>query len=219
MALTRRSLLSGFSALGGASALGLAGGLSGAAIAPALAKDPGYTIGEDGLYHQDWFVESFLDLRDDIKEAADEGKNFAILWEQRGCPYCKEMHKVNFAVPEIRKYIKANFNILQLDIWGPRKVTDLDGKEMGERELAQRWRVNFTPTMNFFQMDTSKSLGKVGREAEVMRMPGYFKPFHFVAMFEYVRSGRTKEIGFQRFVQEKGDKLREEGKKVELWGG
>ena len=52
MALTRRSLLSGFSALGGATALrfaggGLAGGLSGTAISSALAKDPGYTIGDE----------------------------------------------------------------------------------------------------------------------------------------------------------------------------
>ena len=162
MALTRRNLLGGFSALGGISALGLSGGLVDAVTSSAHAKDPGYTIGDDGLYHQDWFVESFLDLRDDIQEAADEGKHFAILWEQRGCPYCKEMHRVNFAKPEIRKYLKANFNILQLDLWGPRKVTDLDGKEMGERELAQRWRVNFTPTMNFFPIDTGKSLGKIG---------------------------------------------------------
>ena len=219
MTLTRRSLLGGFGALGGVSALGLAGGLSSVPIRSAHAKDPGYTIGDDGLYHQDWFVQSFLDLRDDIKEAADEGKHFAILWEQRGCPYCKELHRVNFAVPEIRKYIKANFNILQLDMWGPRKVIDFDGKEMGERELAGRWRVNFTPTMNFFPKDTTKVAGKVGREVEAFRVPGYFKPFHFLASFEYVRSGRTKEIGFQRFVQEKGDKLREEGKPVELWGG
>ena len=52
-----------------------------------------------------------------------------------------------------------------------------------------------------------------------MRMPGYFKPFHFVTMFEYVKSGRTKEIGFQRFVQEKAEKLIEHGNDVDLWGG
>lgn len=122
MTLTRRSLLGGLGALGGIGAVkvsgGFSGGLADALIPSAHAKDPGYIIGDDGLYHQDWFVESFLDLRDDLKEAADEGKHFAILWEQRGCPYCREMHRVNFAQPAIRKYIKANFNILQLDLWG-----------------------------------------------------------------------------------------------------
>ena len=209
MKLTRRDML------GGLGAMALVGGCG-----PVLAKKAEVEpeVGDDGLYHQDWFVESFLDLRDDIKEAAEAGKQFAILWEQRGCPYCRELHRVNFAVPEIKKYAQDNFHILQLDLWGPRKVTDFDGKEMGERELAKRWRVNFTPTMHFFGKDPAQTLGKVGREAEIFRMPGYFKPFHFMAAFEYARSGRTKEIRFQRFVQEKGDKLREQGKKVELWG-
>jgi len=213
MKLTRRNLL------GGLGALALAGATTGStrqAMAKEALKEP--QIGDDGLYHQDWFVESFLDLRDDIKEAADAGKQFAVLWEQRGCPYCRELHRVNFAIPEVRKYVQDNFHILQLDLWGPRKVTDFDGKEMGERELARRWRVNFTPTMHFFDRDPAVTLGKTGREAELFRMPGYFKPFHFMAAFEYVRSGRTKEIRFQRFVQEKGDRLRAQGKKVELWG-
>ena len=211
MKLTRRNLI------GGAGALALAGAASPLTLPPLVAKEQELTPGEDGLYHQDWFVESFLNLKDDLTEAADEGKHFAILWEQRGCPYCRELHRVNFARPEISDYIKANFNILQLDIWGPRKVTDFDGKEMGERELAQRWRVNFTPAMNFFPKDVAKVDGKVGREAEVFRMPGYFKPFHFIASFEYVRSGRTKELGFQRFIQEKGEKMRAEGENMELW--
>ena len=152
------------------------------------------------------------------RKPSDSGKHFAILWEQRGCPYCREMHRVNFVDPEIKKYLQANFAILQLDLWGPRKVTDFDGKEMGERELARRWGVNFTPTMNFFPKNLSDINGKVGRAAEVFRMPGYFKPFHFLSTFKYVRSGRTKEQGFQRFVQERGDKLREDGKDVDLWG-
>ncbi len=209
MNITRRKLL------GGAGALALAGA-AGTSRIEAAETEP--EVGDDGLYHQDWFVESFLDLRDDIKEAAEAGKNFVVLWEQRGCPYCREMHRVNFANPEIRDYIKANFAILQLDLWGPRKVTDFDGKEMGERELAQRWRVNFTPTTNFFPGDPGKVLGKSGDRAEVFRMPGYFKPFHFLAAYEYVRSGRTGELPFQRFVQEKGDRMRKEGKKVDLWG-
>lgn len=207
MKLTRRGLLGGIGALA----------IAGAGVSSVRAKESELTIGDDGLYHQDWFVESFLDLRDDLSEAANNGKHFAILWEQRGCPYCRELHRVNFANPKIRDYIQANFNILQLDMWGPRKVTDFDGKEMGERELAQRWRVNFSPTMNFFPKDVAKVAGKPGREGEVFRMPGYFKPFHFVSSFQYVRSGRTKEIGFQRFLQEKTEKMRENGKAVEMW--
>ncbi len=40
-------------------------------------------LGDDGLYHQPWFLNSFLDLKDDLAEAAEAGKRFALIWEQR----------------------------------------------------------------------------------------------------------------------------------------
>ena len=63
-----------------------------------------------GLLTQPWFLNSFLDLKDDLQEAANSGKRFAIMWELAGCPYCRETHLVNFARPDIRDYIKENFD-------------------------------------------------------------------------------------------------------------
>ncbi|MGI9383179.1 MAG: thioredoxin family protein [Methyloligellaceae bacterium] len=208
MAVSRRSVL----------AIAAGAGLA-AAVPPTVVMATGkeLQVGDDGLFHQPWFHQSFLDLKDDLAEAAEAGKHFAIIWEQRGCPYCRELHRVNLAKPEISKYIQDNFVLLQLDMWGPRKVTDFDGKEMGERELAQRWRVNFTPTLCFFPNDAGAVAGKDGGKAEVVRMPGYFKPFHFLSMFEFVRGGHYKTTQFQRFLQAKAEKLRAEGKEVELW--
>ncbi|PLX34582.1 MAG: thioredoxin [Hyphomicrobiales bacterium] len=201
--------------LAGAAALPLIGaGAARGSEAPAGGEP---AKGDDGLYTQDWFADTFLNLGDDAMEAAGEKKHLAVLWEQNGCPYCREMHKVNLAIPQIRDYIKANFTVLQLDLWGPRKATDFDGKEMGERELARRWNVNFTPTICFFPQLAKIPEGKSGKDLEVMRMPGYFKPFHFLSMFEYVQSGKYETMPFQRFVQARGDMLREEGKPVKLW--
>ena len=73
---------------------------------------------DDGLYKQPWFLESFLDLTDDLEGARKEGKRFVIMWELRGCPYCKETHLVNFAQSRISDYVKANFEVLQLNIIG-----------------------------------------------------------------------------------------------------
>lgn len=173
------------------------------------------TPNEDGLYAQPWFVESFLDLRDDLGEAADAGKHLAVLWEQRGCPYCKEMHKVNLAQPDIENYLKEKFAIVQLNLWGSRAVTDFDGEELEERKLAAKWRVNFTPTISYFPQKAEE--GKGGRELEVARMPGYFKPFHFKSMFEYVEAKAYEDQNFQRFLQDKFKRLEEEGKKVDVW--
>lgn len=174
-------------------------------------------VADNGLYTQPWFLESFLDLKEDLTEAAAQGKHFAVLIEQRGCPYCREMHRVNFADPEIRDYIKQNFVILQLDMWGSRAVTDFDGKEMEERELVRRWNVSGTPTIVFFPNDPAAVEGKTGREAQVWRLLGYWKPFHFLSTFTYVREGRYQDTHFQRYLQERADKLREQGKDVKLW--
>ena len=40
------------------------------------------------------------------------GKRFAVMWELRGCPYCKERIWSISRRPEIEDYIKANFEIL-----------------------------------------------------------------------------------------------------------
>jgi len=176
------------------------------------ADNDGVVVGDDGLFKQEWFIDSFLDLKEDHSEAAADGKGLMILFEQRGCPYCKELHKVNFAKNEIRKYINKNFNVLQLDMWGSRSVTDFDGKEYEERDLARAWWVTFTPTVVFYSKDKSPS-----KDGESARLPGYFKPFHFLSMLEYVHEGKFEDQHFQRFLQDKFKKMEAEGKKPEVW--
>ncbi|MBO6520873.1 MAG: thioredoxin family protein [Rhodospirillales bacterium] len=180
-----------------------------ASMSPARAA----TVGDNGLHIQPWFLDSFLILAEDVEDAASDGKRVAVLIEQRGCPYCREMHQVNLANTEITDFIKANFSVIQLDMWGSREVTDLDGTVMEERELVRRWRANFTPTIVFLPTPEEMAAGKT----EVARMPGYFKPFHFISMFEYVHQKAYDDQVFQRFLQDKFKRLEEEGKKPEVW--
>ena len=72
---------------------------------------------------------------------ASRGKRLAVMWELKGCPYCKETHFVNFGRSDIADFVRANFDILQLNIIGSRKVTDFDGAELTEKQIAgQVWR-------------------------------------------------------------------------------
>ena len=174
-------------------------------------------LGDDGMYHQTWFLDSFLILAEDLAATKAAGKRFAVLWEQKGCPYCKETHLVNFAKPEIQSYIRQNFEILQLDLWGSREVTNFDGEVLEERALARKWGILFTPTFMFFDDDVTKAKGKGVWGLEVTRMPGYFKPFHFITMFEYVTDRAYGNEHFQKYLIEKGRKMRAEGKEVKLW--
>lgn len=156
--------------------------------------------GEDGLYHQTWFNQSFLNLREDFEEAKKEGKRFAVIFEQRGCGYCVKMHNEVLAKKYINDYIRENFRIVQINLWGDREVTDFDGKVMTEKDLASRWKVIFTPWIVFFKDDISNEEAKWGEPLEVIRMGLGMGPGTFYDMFTWIRvKGYEKDMQFQRF--------------------
>ncbi|UCH73270.1 MAG: thioredoxin family protein [Rhodospirillales bacterium] len=191
-----------------------------AAATTDVGKLPLPALGDDGLHKQPFFQETFLDLSDDLAEAQGSGRRLVIIWEQRGCPYCKQTHEVNFRIPRIVNYVKENFFVLQLNMWGDREVTDFDGEVTTEKKLARKWRVLFTPTFQFFPDSLEAAKGKSGDAVEVHRVPGYFKPFHFYFQFRYVKErGYATEPSFQRWLDGYGDRLRAAGVDVEeaLW--
>ena len=199
-------------------AMMLPAGLAAANLLPGATSATEPEANDDGLYTQPWFHSSFLDLKEDVAEAQAEGKSLAVLWEQNGCPYCREMHRVNLANTDIVEYIRKHFFVLQLNLYGARSVTDFDGKEMEERQLARRWRVNFTPTISFFPKDLAKVEGKPGGDVEAFRLTGYWKPFHFHSTFVYVETGGYEsEPNFQRWLSDYREKLREAGQNVDIW--
>lgn len=175
-------------------------------LMPATAAE----LGDDGLYVQPWLTDSFLELADDLDEATAEGKDLLVLFEQKGCPYCRELHQVNFARDEIVSHLKQHFVVVQLNLWGAREVVDLNGTPLEERELAAQWGINFTPTSVIFAKEE-------GVAAEVFRMPGYFKPFHFLKSLEYVSSDAYKSQLFQRYLQAEFQTLAEQGLTPEVW--
>lgn len=158
-------------------------------------------LGDDGLHHQDWFVTSFLDLREDFTEAKTAGKRFAVIFEQRGCVYCTRMHTEVLSLRYINDYVRENFAVVQIDLWGSREVTDFDGAKMSEKKLAERWGIMFTPTVVFFKDDLSGLNAKWGRELEaVERLPLAFGAPTFFDLFVFVRSKTyLSEPSFQRF--------------------
>ncbi len=158
-------------------------------------------IEDDGHYRQGWFNVSFLDLREDFNEAKAEGKRFAVFFEQQGCIYCKRMHTDVLSRKYINDYVRENFRVLQLNLWGAREVTDFDGKRMSEKALAERWGVIFTPTVIFFKEDLSGLEGKWGRTLEATeRLPLGFSADTFYDLFVWVRAKvYARDPNFQRF--------------------
>jgi thioredoxin-related protein len=171
-------------------------------LAAALLALPGAagTIGDDGLHKTAWMRDTFKDMREDLEEANAEGKRLAIIFEQRGCIYCKKMHEEVFPRPDIADYIDENYFVIQLNLHGSVEVTDFDGETLSERQMARKWGILFTPTMMFFPEEVAE--GATAPEAAVATMPGAFGAGTVLDMLTWVREERYAiEDGedFQRY--------------------
>ncbi|KAA3619050.1 MAG: hypothetical protein DWQ08_15890 [Proteobacteria bacterium] len=157
-----------------------------AAILMLLSLTPGIEASESaelGEYrgardaeHPAWFKESFLDLEEDIAEAAAEGKRLVLYFWQPGCPYCAELIQNNFAQRDIGVAMQERFNLVAVNMWGDREVVQVGGRFFTEKTLAEALRVNYTPTLMFFN--------EQGRVA--LRLDGYVPPERFRLAIDYV---------------------------------
>jgi len=145
-------------------------------------------LGDDGLHKTSWMRNTFKDMSEDLAEANAEGKRLLIIFEQRGCIYCTQMHEEVFPDPVITKLIEDNYFVVQMNLFGDEDVTDFDGTTLTEKKMATRWGVVFTPTMMF--MPETLPADKLVGQAAVMAMPGAF------------HKGTTMDI--LTFVLEKG---------------
>jgi len=139
--------------------------------------------GDNGLYIQPWFVDGFLDLREELEQAEENDKQFVVFWEQAGCSYCKKMHEINLRIPGIVSYITENFRVIQLDMRGSRQVTDVDGEALSEKKLARKYGILYTPTIQFFPKRVKEINGKTGKDAEAKRFIGYLPPLAYLNAF------------------------------------
>jgi len=138
-----------------------------------------------------WFKLSFLDIREDLEEAKKSGKKGLMLYfGMEKCPYCKALMDVNFSKSDIVSYTQENFDVVAIDVRGSRSVTTLSGEVISEKEFAVRNKANFTPTLLFFDHS-----GK-----EVHRMVGYYKPYTFRAILEYVADSHYANETFRQYL-------------------
>jgi thioredoxin-related protein len=151
-------------------------------LPPALVN-PGYEE------QPEWFKVSFLDLFEDIAEAADEDKRVMVYFFQDGCPYCKKLLEDNFGQRQISDKTRQYFEVVTLNIWGDREVTVGD-KVMTEKEFAAALKVQYTPTLIFFN-ENNKA---------VYRANGYYPPEKFDVVLDYVGQKQESAISFQDYL-------------------
>ena len=130
-----------------------------------------------------WFSDSFLDFREEIRDATREKRRLIVYFGQDGCPYCTALMKTNFSQQRIVDKTRKYFVAIALNVWGDREARWLDGSMITEKDLARKLRVQFTPTLLFF--DESGAV--------VARLNGYYPPHKFEAVLDYVSERRERK--------------------------
>jgi len=145
----------------------------------ALAAESGQALqgGVNPGFHEQptWFKASFLDLGEDVAEAGANGKRLLLYFYQDGCPYCKKLLEENFGRPDIAAKTQRLYDVVAINIWGDRELTDLAGRTMPEKRFAEQNRVMYTPTLLFLDE----------KGGTVLRLNGYYAPDKFDLALDY----------------------------------
>jgi thioredoxin-related protein len=141
-----------------------------------------------GISHEmpEWFKQSFLEIEEDIEEAADENKHLMIFLHLNDCPYCSKM------ADDLNSYqdkVKPFFDVIAINIKGDREVALNDMETMTEREMAQNLGVGYTPTMIFLN----------AKNEIVSRTNGYRKPQEFAKIMDFVKGKYYQKSDFATY--------------------
>jgi thioredoxin-related protein len=143
------------------------------------------------IEHPAWFAQTFLDFREDIADAARSGKRLLVYFGQDGCPYCARLMRTNFTQRAIVDKTRKHFVVIAINIWGDREVTWVDGTRLGEKVFAKQLKVQFTPTLIFFDEKGNVAL----------RLNGYYRPRRFEAALDYVAGRMESKLAFGAYLK------------------
>ena len=163
------------------------------ATAPLVADDEpiqGTYEGAAATEYPDWFKTSFMELEEDILEAQEAGKRLMLVFHQDGCPYCNVFVEQNLAQKDIEDTVRENFDVIEINMWGDREVTSVEGEQFTEKLFAERLKVQFTPTVLFFDENGQHAL----------RINGYYPPEKFRLALEYVIQKEEQQQSFNEFI-------------------
>ena len=93
------------------------------------------------------FAESFLDIPDDVRDAAKSHRRVIVFFEQDGCPSCIRMGRVTFADAAVAERLQRGFVLLAINIFGARDTVWTDGVSRSEKALGAHVGVRGTPTV------------------------------------------------------------------------
>ena len=159
------------------------------------------------LHAEPYFSKPVYQLDVNKLSEKDKSKYQAVFFEKSHCKNCDLLHQKTLQDKDTLKLIKQ-FKSTQLNRYADTKVVTPAGKSITAKEWATQLNITYLPAIVFFNPE-----GK-----EVMRVNAQMRSFHIQSVLDYVLSGAyKKELNFQRYISARADKIREEGKDVDIW--
>ena len=137
-----------------------------------------------------WFHDGFLVLKEDIAAASVAGKRLMVLFTQDGCPYCNALVERNLAQKDIEALVRSKFEVVAINLVGNREVVHVDGKTYTETSFAEALKIQFTPTLIFFN-----DKGEI-----ILRLNGYLPPDQFKIALNYLVE-KNDQLSFRDYVE------------------
>lgn len=153
------------------------------------ATTPGKVTGGINYEIPNWFKESFLEIADDVEEAAEENKHVMLFMHLNGCPYCNRMVNENFSEKNLKPYLLQHFDSIGINIQGDREIAFNEELSVTEKELAQILKVQYTPTIIFLNTNNQP----------VLRLNGYRKPETVKQALHFVNEKAYQKMSFNQY--------------------
>jgi len=157
-----------------------------------------------GLFTEDFFDKTGMDLS---QKTTKEDDYLAVYFEKANCPNCDLLHNKTLKDQATRELAKK-FTSIQLDRFSEAQITTPSNVKLSSKDWADQLGISYLPSILFFD----------NKGQEVMRVDAQLRTFHIQSVFDYVISGAFKtEENFQRYISARAEKIREEGKDVDIF--
>ncbi|MGE4660815.1 MAG: thioredoxin fold domain-containing protein, partial [Arenicellales bacterium] len=117
-------------------------------------------------------------------------RRLVLYFWQAGCPYCNVLIEHNFAQRDITEAMQSGFDLVAVNMWGDREVVQVGGRTFTEKTLAAALKVNYTPTLLFF--DETRQV--------ILRLNGYYPPDAFRAALAWARADSENDGAFSEYM-------------------
>jgi thioredoxin-related protein len=153
----------------------------------------GKVLGTTSTEHPDWFKESFLEIAEDVAEAAEGGKHVLLYFYINDCPYCHKMVEENFKSSNYSDFLRERFDIIALNVFGDREVAIDENTHVSEKALARQLKVRYTPTILFLDYQNKP----------VLRLNGYRSVQAFKYALDFVNEKAYARTSLSRYIEER----------------